>query len=160
MHTRTEKLQDNDVIFSSAGCHSSIKTFGFRTALVIEESENLRRSLVEHLKKRGWIVHGVRRLEQAIPVLGHIPYHLVLFGCEISGMTGVEFAKVICESDKGQGVHLVALTGSRSRFSAEELVNCGAFVAEKSVWRRDLSSYLNSIENAEQVLERSALCRG
>ena len=53
MHTRTENLQDNDVGFPSAGCHSSIRTFGFRTALVIEESENLRRSLVKHLKEEG-----------------------------------------------------------------------------------------------------------
>jgi CheY-like chemotaxis protein len=157
MHTRTENLQDNDAGLPSGGRHSSIRTFGFRTALVIEESENLRRSLVEHLKKRGWIVHGVKRLEQAIPVLRHIPYHLVLFDCELSQMTGVEFARVIYESDKGQGLHLVALTGSRSRFSAEELVDCGAFVAEKSVWRRDLSGYLNYIEGAEKVLEQSAL---
>jgi hypothetical protein len=85
MHIRTENLQDDDVGFPLAGCHSRIRTFGFRTALVIEKSENLRRSLVEHLKKRGWIVHGVKRLEQAIPVLRHIPYHLVLFDCEISG---------------------------------------------------------------------------
>jgi hypothetical protein len=32
--------------------------------------------MVDHLKKRGWIVHGVRRVKQAVPVLRHIPYHL------------------------------------------------------------------------------------
>jgi DNA-binding response OmpR family regulator len=130
--------------------------FGFRAALVIEESEVLRRSIVEYLKKRGWIAHGVRRAEQALPVLRHIPYHLVLIDCQSSGKTGVEFARVINASDKGQGTHLMALTGSRSRSSAADLADCGAFLAERSTWKQALSRYIGYIEREENVAERSA----
>jgi len=52
---------------------------------------------------------------------------------------------------------LVALAGSRSRFSAEELVDCGAFLAEKSRWRDDVSNYLADIESGDNAMAQYAL---
>ena len=155
MRTRTETL--NDIGLPSAHSNSSAARLGFRTALVIEESENLRRSMVDHLKKRGWIVHGVRRVKQALPVLRHIPYHLVLVGCELTEMTVAEFARVISESDKGQGIHLVALTGTRDRSSAADFSECGAFLAERSKWKHDVSNYLADIESGDSAMAQFAL---
>jgi CheY-like chemotaxis protein len=156
MDTRTENLQGNAVGLSSASYNSSITTLGFRTALVIEESANLRRSIVEHLKNRGWLVHGVRSVHQALPVLQHIPYRLVLMDCESSGMTGVEFARIINKSDNGQGIYLVVLTDSRAGSFAADLTDCGAFLAERSTWRHDLSK-CPYIESGENILKRCAL---
>jgi DNA-binding response OmpR family regulator len=39
-----------------------------RSALVIEEEEALRSSIVGFLKYQGWQVHGLRRAEQALPI--------------------------------------------------------------------------------------------
>lgn len=90
-------------------------------------------------------------MQQALPVLQHIPYRLVLVDCEIPGMTGVEFARIINESDKGQGIYLVALTDSRAGSFAADLADCGAFLAERSTWRNDLSEYLTDIEGRENL---------
>jgi hypothetical protein len=104
MNTRTENLQGNAIGLASASYNSSITTLGFRTALVIEESANLRRSIVEHLKNRGWLVHGVR-----------------------------------------------------SWSFAADLADCGAFLAERSTWRHDLSKCLTQIESGENILKRCTL---
>ena len=51
----------------------------FRSALVIEEEDALRSSVVRFfLKNQGWLVHGVRRAEQALPILAHVLYELLV----------------------------------------------------------------------------------
>jgi hypothetical protein len=57
----------------------------FRCALVIEEDEVLRLEVGRRLKERGWLVHGIRRAEQAVPLLGRIPYHLIITDTDFAG---------------------------------------------------------------------------
>jgi DNA-binding response OmpR family regulator len=76
---------------------------------VIEESELIRRSMVEYVKRKGWVVHGVRRAEQALPILRHIPYQLILIDCDISKTTGTDFARFICELCKREATRLLVI---------------------------------------------------
>jgi hypothetical protein len=55
----------------------------FRRALVIEDSTILRSSIVQLLKRRGWIAHGSRIASQALPLLKCIPYHLIVILAEL-----------------------------------------------------------------------------
>ena len=87
MYSRTQSVQDGETNRPFWGSSFNINRFDFRSALVIEQSDVLRRSIVEHLKNKGWIVHGIKRAEQALPVLQHIPYHLIVIDCKVSGMT-------------------------------------------------------------------------
>ena len=109
----------------------------------------LRRSIVEHLKNRGWIVHGIKRAEQALPVLEHIPYHLIVIDAEISGMTAIELARMIHASGKLAATQLVVMTGSRDRSSATELAEYGALSVRRSVWREELSKLFANFKRLE-----------
>jgi hypothetical protein len=54
------------------------KELSFRSALVIEEVDALRCRIVHLLRRRGWIVHGLRQAEQTLPILTQKPYHLIV----------------------------------------------------------------------------------
>jgi hypothetical protein len=54
-----------------------LKPLNFRYALVIEEIDSVRTSIVNVLRAQGWLVHGIPRAEQAFQILAHIPYNLV-----------------------------------------------------------------------------------
>ena len=154
MYSRTQSVQDGKTNRPFWSSYFNINRLDFRSALVIEESEVLRRSIVEHIKKRGWIVHGIKRVERrtSLPVLQHIPYHLIVIDCEISGMTAIEFARIIHESGKWQATQLVIITGSRCRFSLKEFAECGAFVVRRSVWREELLKLLRT-SNLQKMTE-------
>ena len=155
MYKRTQSVQDGETNRPFWGSSFNINRFDFRSALVIEQSDVLRCSIVEHLKKWGWIVHGIKRAEQALPVLQHIPYHLIIIDCEISGMTATEFARILDESGKWKATQLVVITGSGGRSSATELREYGAFLVRRSVCRDELSKLFanfNRPENAGSTL--------
>lgn len=149
MYSRTQNLQEGETNRPFGSSNLNIKRLDFRSALVIEQSDVLRHSIVEYLKNRGWIVHGIRRGEQALPVLQHIPYHLIVIDREICGMTAVEFARIIRESGKWQATQLVVITGLRGRPSATELPECGAFLIRRSVWREELSKLFWNFKRPE-----------
>jgi CheY-like chemotaxis protein len=131
MYSRTQSLQNGKTNRPFETSNFSITQLDFRSALVIEKSDVLRHSIVEHLKNRGWIVHGITRAEEALPVLRHIPYHLIVIDCEISGMTAREFVGIIQESGKWQATQVVVMTGSQCRSSVKEFTECGAFVVRR-----------------------------
>ena len=67
---------------------SRVRLGNFRSALVIEKEDALRSSIVRFLKHQGWLVHGLRRAEQAFPIFAHVLYDLVLTDVELPGITG------------------------------------------------------------------------
>ena len=137
----------------SVSSNTEIYRLSFRRALVIEESERFRRSMVDYLKHRGWIVHGVRRVEQALPILPRIPYHLILVDCDMSETTDKEFGPIMHELCKRQATRLLVFSGSSGRSSATDISQCGAFLAKRSTWKEDLSRVLSSIESADNVVQ-------
>jgi len=152
MYSRTQSVQDGETNRPFWGSSFNINRFDFRSALVIEQSDVLRRSIVEHLKNKGWIGHGIKRAEQALPVLQHIPYHLIVIDCKVSGMTATDFVRIIHESGKSQASRVVVLTGSGGRSSVKEFTECGAFVVRRSVWREELSKLLRT-SNVQRMTE-------
>src|SRR6516164_4192999 len=65
------------------------------SALVIEGDEDFRFCVVEFLRRQGWIAHGVRRGEQALPILAHLPCHLIVVGSDLPGMPGIDCARIL-----------------------------------------------------------------
>jgi CheY-like chemotaxis protein len=157
MYSRTQSEQDDETDCHLVSYNLRIKRLDFRSALVIEKSDVFRRSIVQHLKNRGWIVHGITGAEQAFPILKHIPYHLILVESELSGMTAIEFARIIHESGKGQGSQLVVITGSPGRSSATELTACGAFLAKRPTWKDDVSTLLANLESHAKIFDQYLL---
>src|SRR4029077_19342562 len=139
MNSRTQSLQSGETHRPFESSNFNINRLDFRSALGIEQSDVLRRSIVEHLKNRGWIVHGIKRAEQALSVLEHIPYHLIVIDGEISGMTATEFARILDESGKWKATQLVVITGAGGQSPVAELTEYGAFLIRRSVWREELS---------------------
>jgi CheY-like chemotaxis protein len=123
-----------------------MKRLNLRIALVIEEADALRHAVVQLLRIQGWIVHGISRAEEALPIFRHIPYNLIVIDSEQSGLTATEFARNLQQSGKGQGIQLVAIIDSRGRSLGAELMQCGAFLARKSAWRDDISRFLANFE--------------
>ena len=70
----------------------------FRFALVIEEADSLRISVVNVLKAQGWYVHGIWRAEQAFHILAHIPYRLIVIDSDLPGMCGIDFVRILHNS--------------------------------------------------------------
>jgi len=118
----------------------------FRSALVIEESELFRCSMVDYLRHRGWMVHGVRRVEQAFPILRQIPYHLILIDCDISEMPGIELHPIVHKLCIHQATRLVVIAGSNGPSSSADIAKRGVFFAKKSSWKDDVSRVLADLE--------------
>jgi DNA-binding NtrC family response regulator len=115
----------------------------FRFALVIEEADSLRLSLVKVLKAQGWYVHGICRAEQAFHILAHIPYRLIVIDSDLPGMCGIDFVRILHNSREWREIQLVVITSSQSVAFASQIAEFGAFLARKSRWQDDLFNFLS-----------------
>ena len=102
-----------------------MKLPNFRTALVIADDCDLRKSVVQHLKHEGWIVHGITNAEHALPILACIPYGLIIVDCELPGIDGKDFVRLLHNAREWRAIHLVALTNCVSAPLATELAAWG-----------------------------------
>ena len=130
-----------------------LKPLNFRYALVIEEMDSVRTSIVNVLRAQGWLVHGVPRAEQAFHILAHIPYNLVVIDSELPGIAGIDFVRILHNSREWRTIQLVIFTSSRSVDFATQAAEYGAFLARKSRWKDDLFSFLSSYD--EDLTENS-----
>ena len=120
-----------------------------RSALVIEKKESLRRQIVQFLKNRGWIVHGVSRVEQAIPVLPSIPYQLIVIDSELLKPTYNAFTRALHKTKPWRMIPPVVLTDTEGLDCDPILPKLGAIVARRSAWKNELSEILLASEKAE-----------
>ena len=123
----------------------SVKLPNFRTALVIAYDCDLRNSVVQHLKHEGWIVHGITKAEHALPILAHIPYELIIVDCELPGIDGNDFMRLLHNAKEWRSIQLVALTNCISAPLATELAHLGAFPARREAWSDDLFTFLDHL---------------
>ena len=79
-----------------------LKPLDFRYALVIEEMDSVRMSIVNVLRAQGWFVHGIRRAEEAFHILAHIPYNLVVIDSELPGIGGIDFVRILHTLENGE----------------------------------------------------------
>jgi CheY-like chemotaxis protein len=113
-------------------------------ALVIEEKEKLRHSIVEALRDRNWLVHGISRAEQAFAILAHIPYSLIVLDSELPGLGGTDFVRIIRNSREWRPIRLVVITDSEGQNVTTEIAPCDAFLARRSRWKDDLCGLLST----------------
>jgi CheY-like chemotaxis protein len=123
-----------------------IDRLDFRSALVIEESTGLRSSIVQLLKGRGWIAHGIRAAGQAFPLLKCIPYHLIVIDGHGSSAVAINFARTLQQSDDSNKIPLVIITDSPDQSVASNLKEVGVYSAKRSTWVSDLTNILAELE--------------
>jgi CheY-like chemotaxis protein len=123
-----------------------IDRLDFRSALVIEDSTALRSSIVQLLKRRGWIAHGIRVAGQAFPLLKCIPYHLIVIDGNASSVAAVNFARTLHKSDDWNKIPLVIITDSPNESLASNLKDVGVHSAKRSTWLSDLTKILGDLE--------------
>jgi CheY-like chemotaxis protein len=127
-----------------------IDRLDFRGALVIEESTELRSSIVQLLKRRGWIAHGIRCAGQAFPLLKCIPYHLIVIDGHASSVVAINFARTLQQSHDWNKIPLVIITDSPTdspdQSVASNLKKVGVYSAKRSTWVSDLTNILAELE--------------
>jgi DNA-binding response OmpR family regulator len=121
-----------------------MKYNNFSFALVIEEAESLRMSIIALLRERGWLVHGISRAEEAFNILAHIPYDLIVLDSELPGLCGIDFVRILQNSREWRTIRLVVITSSKSASFASQIADCGAFLARSSRWEDDLFEFLSA----------------
>jgi CheY-like chemotaxis protein len=114
----------------------------FNFALVIDEANKLRDSVMALLRGHGWLVHGISRAEQALSVLAHIPYGLIVLDSELPGLCATDFTRILRNSKEWRTVRLVVISSSKSINLESQIADCGAFLARRSRWEDDLSGFL------------------
>jgi len=123
-----------------------IDRLDFRSALVIEEATALRGSIVQLLKKRGWIAHGVRAAGQAFPLLKCIPYHLIVIDGNASNIAAINFARTLHNTEEWNRIPLVIITDSPNESLTSNLKETGVYSAKRSTWLSDLTKTLADLE--------------
>jgi DNA-binding NtrC family response regulator len=124
-----------------------MKRVNLKIALVIEPEDGLRRSAVQFLRSRGWIVHGLRRAEHAFPVLTQIPYNLIVIGSELTGMTTAEFVRILSDSKEFCTIPLIAIAEPSTRALIAELETFGVFLANTGTWKSDMPRFLRTLDS-------------
>src|SRR5260370_3902688 len=122
-----------------------LKPLNFRYALVIEEMDSVRTSIVNVLRAQGWLVHGIPRAEQAFHILAHIPYILVI-DSELPGIGGIDCVRILHNCREWRTIQLVIIASSRSVDFATQAAEYGAFLGRKSRWKDDLFSFLSGYD--------------
>lgn len=112
------------------------------SALVIAQADSLRFSVVEFLKARGWIVHGMRRIEHAPSILQSLAYDLIIIDSKFPCLFNAELLRNAIEY---QTVPVFLITNSLSSDLAEEATEHGVFLAREWTWDRDLSYFLGCL---------------
>jgi CheY-like chemotaxis protein len=127
-------------------CKSHMNRLDFRSALVIDESILVRGELVAYLKERGWIAHGLKRVDQALPLLKCIPYHLLVVDSNLSGMNPINFVRRLQNSEEWSRIPLVFITDSTSKTAPAGHNIAGIQSVRRSAWRSDLTNILAQLE--------------
>jgi CheY-like chemotaxis protein len=110
------------------------------------EEYGLRSFIIQLLRKRGWLVHGICETEQALSLLAHIPYELVIIDCEVSKMTRIDYMRRLQNAGGWLTIKLVFISSSQSPGFAGDPPETGVFLARKSQWKDDLCGYLSAYD--------------
>jgi CheY-like chemotaxis protein len=111
-------------------------------ALVIDQEDHLRNSIMALLREHGWLVHGVSRPEHAFGILPHIPYSLIVLGPELPGLGAIDFVRILRNSRQWQTINLVVINNAESAEWESQITESGMFVVRRSMWQDDLFGFL------------------
>lgn len=114
----------------------------FSFALVVEEVANFRKSVMALLRERGWLVHGTNGAEEALRLLAHIPYSLIVLDSELPGVGGGDFVRKLQNCREWPAIRVVVVSSSSRPRLQSQVEECCAFLASKSSWEIDLEEFL------------------
>jgi len=120
-------------------------------ALVVDEADSLRTSVITRLREHGWLVHAVSKAEHAFGLLAHIPYSLIVLDSELPGVSPTEFVRIMRHANPWQTIQLVVINSSNSANLASQLKEAGAFLARRSRWEDDLNVFLIADERDSRL---------
>jgi two-component system, OmpR family, response regulator len=92
--------------------------------LVVDDDDDVRDSLITYLKKEGYNVAGAKGGFEALEMIRHRLYHIVILDLKMSDIDGLEVLDRIKKSDTN--VNVIILTGYPSLESAVETMKIGA----------------------------------
>jgi CheY-like chemotaxis protein len=121
---------------------STNEIYRFSFALVVEEVANFRNSVMALLRQRGWLVHGTNCAEEALRLLAHIAYNLIVLDSELPGMGGIDLVRMLQNAMEWREIRVVVVTSSSSPSLQSQVGGFGAFLASKSSWEIDLFEFL------------------
>ena len=151
MFSRPRNPRENEPDALAASATSDLNRVEARSALVIDTGDSLRRSVIGHPKEEGWIVHGIKGAEQALPLLRNVPYQLIVIDSDLPGIGSISFAQLLHNSKQWHTIPLVLITDSPGWSSATEVIEFGAYPVRKSTWADDLTSVLVSLERSRSI---------
>jgi len=102
-------------------------------ALVVGEADNLRLSVIALLRKHRWLVHGVSRTEQALRIVVHILYKLIVLNPELPGIGAMDFVRILRKSIDWREIGLVVVSSSEGASCTDQISGTGAFLARRSM---------------------------
>lgn len=146
MFLRIPTIRKSRIIRGRALESHAIDHLDFRCALIVEESISLRAMLVEFLKKRGWIAHGIQRLDQALPLLKSVPYHFIVVDTAPSCASALSFARMLGGSEEWVRIPLVLISDPTTELSLIGRDIANFEVADRSAWPSDLTDILLRLE--------------
>ena len=111
---------------------------------MIVEADDLRIFIVQLLSKLSWLVHGIRQTEQALNLVVHLPYELIIIDSEMLEMSGIDYMRGLQNAREWLTIKLVFITSLRSTGFAGEVAKRGAFLARRSRWEDDLCGFLSA----------------
>jgi CheY-like chemotaxis protein len=114
-------------------------------ALVIDEADSLRKSVIALLRGHGWLVHGVNRAEMALRILVHIPYNLIVLNPDLPGISAMDFVRILGNSKEWRTIRIVVINSCEGPTWASQVAESGVFLARRSAWEEDLFRVLASL---------------
>jgi CheY-like chemotaxis protein len=92
------------------------------------------------------LVHGIRQTEQALNLVVHLPYELIIIDSEMLEMSGIDYMRGLQNAREWPTIKLVLITNPLSTGFAGEAAKRGAFLARKARWKDDLCGFLSAYD--------------
>ena len=93
--------------------------------LIVEDEEPLRRLFEKRISRKGGIVDSYGSAEEALPLLGKVPYDVALVDIKLPGMDGIELLRKIKQNSTNTEV--IIITGHGTIDSAISAMKSGAY---------------------------------
>ena len=97
------------------------------TILIVDDETNLRKTLAEILRKRGYATHEAADGASAVGLLRDITPELIFTDWKMPGMSGEEFLRYIRNDERLGAIPVIVITAFGSSHSAIEAVRLGAY---------------------------------
>ena len=97
------------------------------TILIVDDETNLRKTLAEILRKRGYVAHEAADGACAVGLLRDITPELIFTDWKMPGMSGEEFLRYIRNEERLAAIPVIVITAFGSSHSAIEAVRLGAY---------------------------------